>query len=213
MKKLMFLSLLLSAAPAVAQNRVDLLIDVEGVRPTGGVKAFAPGVQFVPRFDTGGGIGVGLNWFLGDRVSVETKIAGVGTRMHLRIVSSDSIHNVDLGNAQLYPISAMLQWHLLEGGAIRPYVGAGAVYTLLRDIEKDIPLSTATGIEFRDPFGLVVGGGLEWNLSKQWSLYGDARYVPMETEARATFRSTTAETRFNTRPLIISTGISFRLRR
>jgi outer membrane protein len=213
MKKLMFLSLLLVALPSFAQKRVDLLIDVEGVRPTGGVKSFAPGVQFVPRFDTGGGIGIGLNWFLSDRVSIETKAAGMGTHMHLRIVGSDSIHNVDLGTAQLYPISAMLQWHMSEHGAIRPYVGAGAVYTLLRNIEKQIPLSTATGIAFDDPVGLLIGGGIEWNLSKQWSLYGDARYSPIETEARAAFQNTSSETRFNARPLIIAAGVSFRLRR
>jgi outer membrane protein len=213
MKKLMFLSLLLFAAPLLAQDRIDLLFDVEGARPASTVKSIAPGVQFIPRFDTGGGLGVGVNWFFGNRVSLETKIAGIGSRMHLRIVGSDSIVNVDLGNAQIYPISAMLQWHVLERGAIRPYLGAGAVYTILRNIEKQIPSSNATGIEFKDPIGLAIGGGLEWSFSKQWGIYGDARYVPIGTKSRANFLNTTSVTQFNTRPLIISTGIAYRLRR
>lgn len=212
MKKLMLLSLLLMATPAAAQNRVDVFFDVEGVRRASRNVSYTPGIHFEPNFDTGGGIGGGINWFFSDRVSLEAKIAGIATELHLRIVGTDSIFLADLGYAQLYPISAMVQWRMLERGALRPYVGAGAVYTIVRNIEKEIPSTTATGIEFKDPVGLLVGGGLEWSLSKKWSLYGDARYVPMETESRASFTNTAAVTRFKTRPLIVSTGISYRLR-
>lgn len=212
MKKLMLLSLLLFAAPLLAQDRIDLLFDLEGARPASTVKSFTPGVQYIPTFDTGGGLGVGINWFFGNRVSLETKIARIGSRTQLTVVADDFIAHADLGTEQIYPISAMLQWHVLERGAIRPYVGAGAVYTLLRNIERPVS-STGSGVKFKDPVGLLIGGGLEWSLSKQWSLYGDARYVPIATRARATIVNTTSVTEFNTKPLIISTGIAYRLRR
>jgi outer membrane protein len=212
MKKLMFLSLLLFAAPLLAQDRIDLLFDLEGARPQSTIKSLSPGLQFIPKFDTGGGVGVGINWFFGNRVSLETKAAAIGSHLRFGVIAGDFVSNVDLGTEQIYPISAMLQWHVLERGAIRPYVGAGAVYTLLRNIEKPVT-ATATGVKFKDPVGLLIGGGLEWSLSKQWSLYGDARYVPIATQARATFVNTTSVTKFNTKPLLISTGIAYRLRR
>ena len=212
MKKLMFLSLLLVAAPLFAQNRVDLLVDVEGVRQSNQKRVLLTS-GIVPTFDDGGGVGVGLNWFLSDRVSLETKVAGLGSRIQFAVISGDVVSTADLGYAQIYPISAMLQWHFLERGAIRPYIGAGAVYTILRNIEKEIPSSSATGVEFKDPVGLLVGGGLEWSLSKQWSLYGDARYVPLETETRATFINTNSVAEFKQRPLIVSFGVAYRIRR
>lgn len=211
MKKLMFLSLLAVACPLFAERRVDVFFDFEGVKTTGDPKSFGPGARFIPDFDTGGGLGGGVNWFLSDRVSVETKVAGMAAEMHLRVVTSDSVQNVNLGHVQMYPISAMLQWHMAERRMFRPYLGAGAVHTILRNIDK--PLPGASGVRFKDPTGLVVGGGLEISLGRKWAIFGDARYIPMETESRATFTGTQSFTTFNTRPLILSTGLSYSLRR
>src|SRR5712692_7762107 len=115
------------ALPAMAQKRVDLFFDVEGVRRTGMTSGFTPGItRFEPQFQSGGGVGAGVNWFLSDRVSLETKVAGLGTKARLRVIGSDFVGTADLGWAQIYPISAVIQWHFLEHGFVRPYVGAGA---------------------------------------------------------------------------------------
>jgi outer membrane protein W len=210
MKKLMFLSLLAAACPLFAQRRVDFIFDVEGVRRTGNNTSYSPGtVRFEPSFGTGGGIGAGLNFFLSDRVSLEAKAAGIEANMNVRIVGSDSVQIISLGRAQIYPISAILQWHLAEHGTLRPYIGAGVVHTILRNINRKIPSTTATGVRFRDPTGLVVDGGLELSLGKRWSIYGDARYVPLETTSRASFIGTTSVTNISVRPLIVSTGIAY----
>src|SRR5947209_20550933 len=82
MNKLWFaLALLAYSVPLVGQPRVDLFIDAEGVRRTGANTDFTPGVtRFEPQFNTGGGVGGGVNWFISDRVSLETKIAGLGSK-------------------------------------------------------------------------------------------------------------------------------------
>jgi outer membrane protein len=200
---------LLAAAPLVAQRRIDFLIDAEGARRTGHNEAFTPGVRFDPQFGTGGGAGVGLNFFLSDRVSIEMKAAALESRLRVRIVGTDFIATADLGRAQIFPISAILQWHLSEHGTIRPYLGAGVAHVILRDVNHSVT-SSATGIHFKDPTGLVIDGGLECNLSKRFGIYGDARYIPVETKSTASFIGTAAAVKMNVRPLIVSGGIAWR---
>ena len=211
MKPLMIAAaIVLVAASAAAQRRVEIIFDAEGVRRSGATSEFTPGVtQFEPQFNTGGGVGGGFNFFLSDRVSVEAKVAALATKVRVRIIGSDFVATADLGWAQLYPISAVLQWHLLERGAIRPYIGAGVVHTVLRNINKQVGAG-ATGIRFKDPTGLVLDGGLEIALARKWSLLGDARYVPMETRSRVTFPGTTSALNMRVRPLIVSFGAGYK---
>ena|SRR5437868_12401213 len=210
MKALSATSLLvLLAASAAAQQRVEIFFDAEGVRRSGSTSEFTTGTRFEPQFRTGGGVGGGLNFFFSDRVSLEAKLAALATKVRVRVVGSDFIGTADLGWAQLYPISAVVQWHLLERGAVRPYIGAGAVHTILRNINKQIGAG-ATGIRFKDPTGLVLDGGLELSLSRKWSLLGDARYVPMETNSRVSFPGTASALNMRVKPLIVSFGAGYK---
>jgi len=197
------------AAPLMAQHRIDFLIDAEGARRTAHNESFTPGFRFDPQFGTGGGAGAGLNFFLSDRVSIEAKAAVLESQLRVRIVGSDFIANADLGRAQIFPISAVLQWHLSEHGTIRPYLGAGVTHVILHDVNRSVA-SSATGIHFKDPTGLVVDGGLEVHLSKRFGIYGDARYIPVETKSTASFVGTTSAVQMNVRPLIVSGGIAWR---
>lgn len=200
--------LLATALPLAAQRRVDLIFDVEGVRRTGTTDHFEPNtVQFRPEFHTGGGIGGGVNWFFSDRVSLELKVAAMESRLMVKAFGSDSVATINLGEAQIYPITAIVQWHMTEHGAIRPYLGAGAAHIVLRNINDKTGL--IGGVEFDDPTGLVVDGGLEWRLSPRWSLTGDARYVPIETNSNATFIGPNTSVRMHVKPLIVSFGVAY----
>jgi outer membrane protein len=203
------LLIVLAATPIVAQRRIDLLIDAEGARRTGRNESFTPGLRFDPEFGTGGGAGIGLNFFITDRVSIETKAAALESNLRVRIVGFDFIATANLGHAQIFPISAVLQWHLSEHGTIRPYLGAGVAHVILHDVNRSVGPS-ASGIHFKDPTGFVVDGGLEFNLSKRFGIYGDARYIPVETKSTATFVPTTSAVQLNVRPLIVSAGIAWR---
>lgn len=196
------------ATPAVAQRHIVFFVDAEGVRPS--AKAtFEPNVvRYEPHFNNGGGAGGGINFYFGDRVSIETKVAGLASRLRLRRSGSDFVTIADLGYAQIYPITAILQWHLLEGTAFRPYIGAGVGCTILRNISKRT--FGLSGVNFENPYGLVVDGGLELSLSKRWSLYGDARYTPIESRSRFTFIGAASSAKVDVKPLIVSTGIAYR---
>jgi outer membrane protein len=205
---LLFLAVVAIAGPALAQRHVDFFVDAEGVRRSSKA-TFEPNVvRYEPRFDTGGGLGGGINLFFTDRVSLETKVAAVESRLHLRRSGSDFVTVADLGYAQIYPITALLQWHMLEGTAIRPYIGAGVGYMVVRNISRQT--FGLAGVNFDNPTGLVVDGGLELSLSKRWSVLGDARYTPIETRSNATFVGAASAAKVDVKPLIVSAGIAFR---
>jgi outer membrane protein W len=194
------------AVPSQAQRRIDLFFDVEGVRRSEHVEFQPNTVRYVPEFENGGGVGGGLNVFLSTRVSLEVKVAALASRLQVRRSGTDFVAVADAGNAKIYPITALLQWHMLEHGAIRPYLGIGAGYVVLSNIERRV--IGASAIEFDDPVGLVVDGGLMIPLSKRWSVTADARYTPIETQARARFVGVTEEA-IDVRPLIVSFGLAY----
>lgn len=201
------LALMLIALPLLAQHAVEVIVDAEGVRRTADDVTFAPGrTRFVPTFATGGGVGVGVNLWLSDRFSFEAKAAGVESHLTVRSAGSDFVVNADLGYAQIYPITAVLQWHPMEHGTLRPYLGVGAAHIILRNIEKRSDLN----VRFDDPTGLVVDGGFRLRLSDKWSVIADARYIAIETRTKATFVGTNAVTELHVRPLIVGVGVGYR---
>jgi outer membrane protein len=195
------------ALPAAAQQSVDLIFDVEGVQRSSRVEFEPNTVQYIPAFDNGGGIGGGVVFFFSDRVSLEVKVAGLASRLRVRRTGSDFVATVDLGYAQIYPITALVQWHITEKGSFRPYIGAGAGHIILRNVEKSQIGFSA--VEFDDPTGLVVNGGVRVPFSKRWSAYGDARYTPIETRARARFEGTTSTVEIDVKPLVVSFGLAY----
>jgi outer membrane protein len=199
----------LLALPALAQRQVMIFADGEGVKRTGGVSSFSPGARFEPTFRAGGGAGGGVNIFVSNRLSVEAKVAALGTKSRIRVAGSDFIAIADLGWTQIYPISAVMQWHLANRGALRPYIGGGAVHTILKDVNERVG-PTATGVRFKDPTGLVVDAGLELSLGRRWSLLADGRYVPIETRSRASFSGTSSSVDLSVRPAIVSFGAGYR---
>lgn len=196
------------AAPLAAQKHTDLMVDVEGVRRTGSNTEFTPGVtRYEPSFRSGGGVGGGVNVYFTDRVSLELKVAALQSRMTVRTMGSDFVATANLGNAQIFPITALLQWHMLEHGTFRPYLGAGVGHIVLRNINDNI--GSATGIRFQDPTGAVVDAGFEIRASRRFGFVADARYVPVETNAKAKFVGTSSEVTMHVRPLIASFGVAY----
>lgn len=209
MKHLLALAIAIAvAAPAAAQRRVDVILDAEGVHGSNRVTFEPNSVQYEPRFANGGGVGGGINWWASDRVSFEFKVAGLQSQLHVRRTGDDFISVANLGHAQIYPVTALLQWHMLEHGTVRPYLGAGAGHVILRNVNR--PVDGVKGVRFKDPTGLVLDGGLELSLSRRWSVLADARYTPIETRARATFPGTSSSAQIAVKPLVVSTGIAFR---
>lgn len=199
--------LLLAALPAAAQRHFELFVDAEGVHRSSR-HGFSPGESdYVPQFDEGGGLGGGVNWFFSERFSVEAKIAALATRMTLVTAGSDYVATLDLGWTTMYPVSAVAQWHPLPGKGIQPYLGAGLTYVIVSDVEETVG---SPEVRFGNPAGLVVAGGLRIPLGDQWVLFGDARYVPVETRGTIQFGRGTTVADMDVRPLIVAFGAGYR---
>ena len=91
------------ALPVAAQRRVDLLIDVEGVYRQSGIDAADGTAVYTPQFETGGGIGAGVNVWMTGRVSLEVKAAVLASDMELRFVDGDAVSVLDVGFVNMIP--------------------------------------------------------------------------------------------------------------
>jgi len=198
------------AFPVLAQERVDLLFDLEGVHRTGGTESAigSGGVAYTPKFDNGGGIGGGVNWFFSSRVSLELKIAALLSSGRIGVSAGpDFVGVIKLDDNQIYPITAVMQWHPFEKGSLRPYFGAGVSYVVLKDVEAS---DLTPEIEFDDPAGLVLNAGVRLVTSKRWGFFGDVKYIPLETSGQVRFGDAEpAEADFDVQPLVVGFGIAY----
>ena len=208
MKRCALLILTLAVAlPLAAETHLDLILDLEGVHRAGDTPRVAgeSGVFYQPSFDNGGGVGGGVNWWISGRTSLEVKVAGLATKTKVLVIGEDFVNEADLGTSQIYPIMGVVQWHPFEHGSIRPYIGAGAAYTILRNLEGSNGIPP---VEFGDPWGLVVDGGINVTMSKRWGFIGDARYIPIETHGSVRFGAGpgVTATSIKVKPLLVSFG-------
>jgi outer membrane protein len=199
------LFLLLMTTASLSAGDVEILVDAEGVHRQSGADTAVSAYR--PEFDNGGGLGVGLNWFFTGRMSLEVKAAVLATEMRLRSVQGDFVGTVTVGSVNMIPVTALVQWHPFEEGALRPYVGAGVAHIFVEDIDAE---GLVPRTDFSNPTGLVLDGGVRFSLSSRWSLTGDARYVPIETSGSVRFGNSDSEADLDVRPLVVGFGVAYR---
>lgn len=203
----------LLAAPAFAQSRsVDLTGFVTWVDPNGnGVFDRTSLDDIDVDFDSEMGYGLGLNVFFTDRLSVEFAASSVENDVAFRSRNPRG-PAVTGSTLEMIPITATLQWHLNPAGRFDPYIGAGAAYILFDDLDgsDDLDDIALDAIDFEDDAGLVVNAGASFDITPNFALNIDAKYVPLESSATAVFATgPEARSDIEINPLILSAGLSF----
>lgn len=202
---------LLFAVPASAQDRFFDLTAYAAWVDTSSEGTF-DGIEDVDvNFDGTLGYGVAANVFFGDRLSTEFAIVRVNSDITFRrraagpVVTSDS-------DAEIMPITAVLQFHLIPNGRIDPYVGAGAAYVLIDDVDAPDELGNIDfeTLDFDDDVGLALNAGVGIKLTNNLGLTLDAKYVPLESSARAHRTTGDQDVTFDINPVIFSAGLSLR---
>jgi outer membrane protein len=159
-------------------------------------------------FDGTLGYGIGANIFFGGRISTEFAIVRVNTDVNFR---QRAVAN---GNtqAEMMPITAVLQLHLAPNGRFDPYVGAGAAYVLIDDVDTPDELNNIDfeRLDFKDDVGLALNAGLGIRLTNNFGVTLDAKYVPLESSARAVRTTGNQDVKFDINPVILSAGLSLR---
>lgn len=193
--------------PALAQERFfDLTANVVWLDPTGGGSFEDLADPADIEVDSDMGFGVAANIFFGERVSAEFAVSRVDaeTTIRRRAVGGSG------GNLEMMPVTAVLQYHFAPNGFIDPYIGGGAAY-MIYDFADNDGISGISEIDFDDDIGFAVNAGLGIRLGQRLGLNLDAKYVPVESNARAVILTGgETEARIDVSPIILSGGLSLR---
>ncbi|MHB0972367.1 MAG: OmpW/AlkL family protein [Thermoanaerobaculia bacterium] len=196
-------ALALVASPMFAQERsVDLTGYVSWMDPNGDNTIVDNGEDVDFNFDSDQGFGIGLNVFWSNRISTEFTASMFSPEAAFE-------GDVDFGNSSLdmIPLTATLQFHFAPDSRIDPYIGAGVAYVLFDEFDNDELDELDFGaIDVDDDYGFVLNAGLSFDITPNFAILGDVRYVPIESEITA---SGLAPSTLEINPLIISAGASF----
>jgi outer membrane protein W len=159
-------------------------------------------------FDGTLGYGIAANVFFGERISTEFAIVRVNSDVGFR---QRAVANAN-SRAELMPITAVLQFHFAPHGTIDPYIGAGAAYVLIDDVDTPEELNNLDfeRLDFKDDVGLALNAGLGIRLTNNFGLTLDAKYVPLESSATAVRTTGSTDVKFKINPVILSAGLSLR---
>lgn len=155
-------------------------------------------------FDNGLGFGISLNQYWGN-ISFEL---GATALTQEEEISADTIDDIEIGDLDLIPITAMLQLHFLRNSAFSPYIGAGAAYILADDLSSG-ELIEVGPIEIEDEFTWALQAGVNINLSRSLAIGLDAKYISY-TPGAAPAENRDDEIDLDLNPLIFSAGVKFR---
>jgi outer membrane protein len=192
----------------MAQRSFDLTGNVVWLDPTGGGEFEDLADPAEIDFDASVGYGLAANVFFSDRLSAEFAISRVkpDTTVRRRSVGGNAIG----ADAELMPVTAVLQWHFAPNGFIDPYIGGGAAYVLFDDVENN-GLGNLDRVDVEDDVGFAVNAGIGIKLGGRLGLVVDAKYIPLEANATAvTITGPESEGRVDISPIIISAGLSLR---
>jgi outer membrane protein len=116
------------------------------------------------------------------------------------------INGTKQGTIAALPPSLLVQYHFTDLGAFKPYVGAGLNYTFFS--KRSNILNGAARVD-RDSFGLAAQVGLDYALTKNWSLNFDVKYIQMNTDVTLT-GSGTKVGKVNLDPMLYGIGVGYR---
>lgn len=203
-----------AAAPAAAQSRsVDVIGFASWVDLSGDTTLEeANGIDDLDiDFEGDMGYGVGINVFLGNRFSAE--FAASAVNVEVNAAPGGPVSPFLAGELEMIPLTGTLQFHFAPNSRIDPYIGAGVAYVLFDEVEggEDLEDIDVDAIEFEDDYGFVANAGIDIGLTDMIALNADAKYVPVESSARARFATGPGEfADIEVNPLILSAGLRLR---
>lgn len=162
-----------------------------------------------------------ISYFLTQNIAVETICCftkhSVSTKGNGVLGATGLNQSGKSADAWIFPPTVMLQYHVTGLGAIRPYVGVGASwFHFFKEKTASNPLN-ADSVDFKDDFGLVLGGGVDISLGGGWHLSADVKKYFMETDVKFSnarlnvvgqVDSVNAKAQID--PLLISAGLGYR---
>ena len=91
------------------------------------------------------------------------------------------------------------------GDTWRPYLGAGINYTKFVQISSIL----ASDVQMSDSWGWAAQAGIDYAMSKEWSLFASVAALKVKSKLVAT-GATVLETTIDFRPIVYSFGVAYR---
>ncbi|MBS7566554.1 OmpW family protein [Mucilaginibacter sp. Bleaf8] len=129
--------------------------------------------------------------------------------------------DVNLGKVWLLPPTLTLQYHLPTGTAFKPYIGAGANYTIFYNADHG---PVAQGIDYKNKFAFASQLGIDYDISKKFFLNVDVKKIFLSTDVTVdasnltpsgnqalapVLRNINADVKI--RPWVVGFGVGYRL--
>lgn len=89
----------------------------------------------------------------------------------------------NIGDTKHLPPTVSLQWHFTQFGAFKPYVGVGVNYTYFFE-ENTRGALDGTDLDLDDSWGAAFQVGVDYNLTENWFINGNVRYIKIEADAK-----------------------------
>lgn len=164
-------------------------------------------------FESGNGFGLTANIFFSDRGSLELAASVIEPEATLTFAAPAPDQFV-LGDLQMIPITGIVQYHFNPEGRFDFYIGAGVAYVLFDELNDgddldDLEIET---IDFEDDYGFAANAGMSFDLTRQFALVLDAKYIGVKSETRARFAGDpepSGAVELEVNPLLVSAGFSF----
>lgn len=211
---LLGLAAVCSAAPALAQQKGDVLVRVRAImvspnERSGGVQPSFPTARigvtdsYAPELD--------FTYMLSDHIGTELILA---TTKH-QLQGRGALSGVDrVASTWVLPPTLTLQYHFLPHAKIRPYVGAGVNYTIFYSSKASSALKAAIGetdVHLKNSFGYALQAGVDFDITKRVFVNLDVKYIDIDTKARLTTGALVNRVNTSIDPLVFGIGLGVRL--
>ena len=110
-----------------------------------------------------------------------------------------------IGSVKELPPTLSVQYHFAPAADVNPYLGVGVNYTNFSQVNLSaagIPLSLDSG-----SFGYALQAGLDYKLTKNWSLNLDVKYVEMRSNV---YGAGLTLTNIQINPWLLGVGVGYR---
>ncbi|AZO01297.1 OmpW family protein [Mesorhizobium sp. M9A.F.Ca.ET.002.03.1.2] len=112
----------------------------------------------------------------------------------------------EIGKVWLLPPTLTLQYHFTNFGAFKPYVGAGATYTMFYSQDA----TNADAIDVKDTFGGALQVGFDYMVDEHWGVNFDVKKLFLEPKYDVTVGGAELTGKAKLNPWLIGTGVTYR---
>lgn len=127
---------------------------------------------------------------------------GIPPRIKSKATGTVAFLGDDVLSAKNVAPTVFVNYHFGEPGqTLRPYLGAGINYTRFASVKSKL----ASDVKLGDSTGLALQAGLDYALSKEWSLFASVAALKVKSKLVAS-GTTVLQTTIDFRPIVYSFG-------